>query len=129
MTKQISYSFNEMQIVGAVGQAIYVKTLMYDYQNDDDVEQWICLVFSMTKWIELQKAWVNCKKDFCERYQHFCGWGSVSSECSLLGEIDLRIDPDFRDPNFDFDTHDFSKDIKMVPVYRPKDFFVDMEHG
>jgi hypothetical protein len=130
--KEIAYSFNQLEIVGASGRDIFVKSLITIQDGTEEYGvkfEWACLVFSMTKWTVLQKAWVVRKKELCELYGHFCGTGSVVSYCDYVGEIDLRIDPDFNDPNFDVDTHDFSADLKMFTMYRPNYFGIDMEHG
>ena len=111
MKNTITYSYDNLQIVGAYGKDIYVLPQYLMGEDTEDMKA--CLVFSMTKWIELQKAWISEKKDFCERYNHFCGWGDVISQYVCVGEIDVRID----------------NEIKVVPLLKPLDFLVDMEHG
>jgi hypothetical protein len=111
MENTISYSYDNLRVIGANGKNIYV---LPEYLMDEEGENLEgCLVFTMTKWIELQKAWITEKKDFCERYEHFCGWGDITSHYTRVGEVDVRI----------------GDEIKSVPLLKTFDFLVDMEHG
>ena len=111
MENTISYSYENLKIIGAYGKNIYV---LPEHLTDEDGEELqACLVFTMTKWVELQKSWIGEKKDFCERYNHFCGYGEIISNYTSIGEIDVRI----------------GEEIKIVPLLKPIDFLVDMEHG
>jgi hypothetical protein len=111
MENTITYFYDNLEIIGAAGKNIYV--LPTDLLEKDGEEIEACLVFTMTKWVELQKAWITEKKEFCERYNHFCGWGDITSHYTCVGEIDVRI----------------GDEIKVVPLLKPLDFLVDMEHG
>jgi hypothetical protein len=117
MEDTISYSFDDLEIVGAQGKEIYVRSIVYAEGDDlQIVEKLVCLQFSMTKWIELQKAWISEKRDFCERYEHFCGWGDVSSHYKNNGYSIELLDPE-------------TNKMKRVSILIPTDFLVDMEHG
>ena len=110
MDNTISYPYDNLKVMGVMGQNIFVKP-EYIYSADNEFQG--CLVMSMTKWVELQKCWLKQKKGFCERYEHFCGVGDITSHYTRVGEIDIRIEDE----------------IQMVPLLKPFDFLVDMEHG
>jgi hypothetical protein len=112
MENTISYSFDELEIVGAQGKEIYVRSMVYS----EEQEKLVCLQFSMNKWIELQKSWISEKKAFCERYEHFCGWGDVTSHYKNNGYSIELLDPE-------------TNEMKRVSILIPTDFLVDMEHG
>jgi hypothetical protein len=110
----ITYDFEKLEIVGVMGQKVFVKSqiMSYDMFEDDELH-WVCLLFNMTSWTQLQKTWIRSKKDICELYNHFCGWGMVISDSVEVGEVDIEI----------------GDEIVIVPLLKPTDFFVDMEHG
>jgi hypothetical protein len=112
MKNTISYSYDNLQIVGAYGKNIYVRSMVYT----EEQEKLVCLEFSMTKWIELQKAWITEKKDFCERYEHFCGSGDITSHYKNNDYSIELLDPE-------------TNEMKRVSILIPTDFLVDMEHG
>lgn len=112
MKDTISYSYDDLQIVGAYGKNIYVRSYVWN----DEEHKLVCLQFSMTKWIELQKAWISEKRDFCERYEHFCGWGDITSNYTNTGSSIELLDED-------------TNEMKRVSILKPLDFLVDMEHG
>jgi hypothetical protein len=115
MENTISYSFDDLEIVGAYGRNIYVRSKVWKTE-DTDYRKLVCLQFSMTKWIELQKAWITEKKNFCERYEHFCGWGDVISNYKDNGYSIELLDTE-------------TMELKRVSILQPTDFLVDMEHG
>ena len=115
---EVSFNFDELEIAGVLGRKIYVKAKISIDDLDDDIELynvWGCLEFSMTTWIKLQKEWIKAKKNHCELYDYFCGKGLVSSEAQNLGLIDLVVDN--------------RNEAILVPLYKPLDFLIDMEHG
>ncbi|MBM3454204.1 MAG: hypothetical protein FJX80_03535 [Bacteroidetes bacterium] len=115
---EVSFNFDELEIVGVFGRKIYVKAKISIDDLDDEIELynvWGCLEFSMTTWIELQKKWIKEKKEYCERYDYFCGFGTVASTAENKGDVELVIDN--------------TNEVVLVPLYKPLDFYIDMEHG
>lgn len=111
---EISYTIDELKIVGVYGKDIYV--LATNVFTEDDVEKPInaVLVFNKTKWVNLQKEYIDEKRDFCERYNHFCGDAIIISNCyEADGLMDIRI----------------GDKIELLDTFVITDFMVDMEHG
>ena len=120
----INYMFNELEIIGAMGKNIYVRTTIdhWDETQEEGVSsynrsEFVCLVFSMTSWMKLQKTYIDGKKKICEMYDHFCGWSDIESEVEFVGMVEMRVE------------HDDVSEIVEVRALRPKTFDVCMEHG
>jgi len=122
--EEISYMMNELEIIGAMGKNIYVRASIdhYDETEHEGVlkygrSEFVCLVFSMTSYMEMQKTYIKNKKKICEAYGHFCGWSDIVSDCEFVGYVDMRVE------------HDDVNEIVEVRALRPKNFQVCMEHG
>jgi hypothetical protein len=117
--EQVSYMMNDLEIIGAMGQNIYVRSQVSHFNDEtkDFTFEWVCLVFSMTSYINMQKEYIKNKKKICEMYNEFCGWSDITSDCVVIGSVDMRIE-----------TEDINE-IVEVRALRPKNFQVCMEHG
>ena len=117
--EQVSYMMNDLEIIGAMGQNIYVRSQVSHFNDEtkDFTFEWVCLVFSMTSYINMQKEYIKNKKKICEIYNEFCGWSDITSDCVVIGSVDMRIE-----------TEDINE-IVEVRALRPKNFQVCMEHG
>ncbi len=117
--EEVSYMMNELEIIGAMGKNIYCRSEVSHF-NDETKEfthEWVCLVFSMTSYMNMQKEYIKNKKMVCEAYNEFCGWSDITSDCEVIGSVDMRIE-----------TEDLNE-IVEVRALRPKNFQVCMEHG
>jgi hypothetical protein len=115
----VSYMMNELEIIGAIGKEVYVRAEVSHF-NDEKKEfthEWVCLVFSMTSYMNMQKEYIKNKKMICEAYNEFCGWSDITSDCEVIGSVDMLIE-----------TEDVNE-IVEVRALRPKNFQVCMEHG
>jgi len=117
--EQVSYMMNELEIIGAMDKNVYVRSNVSHFNSEtkEFTEEWVCLVFSMTSYMEMQKTYIKNKKKICEMYGHFCGWSDITSDCEFVGHVDMRIE-----------TEDVNE-IMEVRALRPKNFQVCMEHG
>jgi len=122
--EQVSYMMNELEIIGAMGKNIYVRAIIEHWNETEnegvlryDRSEFVCLVFSMTSYMEMQKTYIKNKKKICEMYGHFCGWSDITSDCEFVGYVDMRVE------------HDDVNEIMEVRALRPKNFQVCMEHG
>lgn len=105
-TIEVSYSFECLEIIGVVGEDVFLRGAL-DFEQD-------CLIqISRRLFMESMEYWLDDKKDYCERYDHFCGvMGSIRSlDCEKNGKIEV--------------------DGKLLRVYKVNaiDSDTDMEHG
>jgi hypothetical protein len=61
------------KIIGVVGKNIYLLT--HGYEDDADVKDIDDCVVIITEstYKRLWKKWIEGKRDYCERFNHFCG--------------------------------------------------------
>ena len=105
-TIEVSYSFDCLEILGVVGEDVFLRGIP-DFEQD-------CVVqISRQLFKESLDYFLNDKKDYCERYDHFCGvMGSIRSlDCEKMGKIEVEG--------------------KLLKVYKVNaiDSDTDMEHG
>lgn len=105
-TIEVSYSFDCVDILGVLGGDVFLRGTP-DFEHD-------CVVqISRELFKESLDYYLNDKKDYCERYNHFCGvMGSIRSlDCERMGKIEV--------------------DGKLLRVYKVNaiDPDTDMEHG
>lgn len=114
MYEDVMYSFEDLEIIGVMGRKIYVKTqVLSDWYFEDGDFHWAGLLFDFSSWTKLQKEWIKNKKVHCEYYNHFCGFGQVASEVKYISDVMFVID----------------NEEMFVPLFKPINFHVDMEHG
>jgi len=114
------------EVLGVFGKNIHLLTDGFTENDSDTSESFECvLVISESLYIKEWKKWIAGKKDYCERWNEYCGvMGIVYSEdakevgtCKLIKWSD---DLDQEEPT-----------IVEVPVYRVTKFsdIPDFEHG
>ena len=121
MENAITYSFDDLRIVGVTKNGIYATTdcLFIDDPNSDDIMEieHFYLLFTPRMWTQLHNEWINHKERYCTHYGHFCGWGSIHSQYEIWGSANKMVMT--------------NNEFKMIEVnvYKVKDILVDMEHG
>ena len=83
-TIEVAYSFDDLNIFGVYGNEVYLKGT-YDIKNE-------CIIkISRSLFKKSLDYWLTDKKDYCERYGHFCGaMGSIRSTDfeEVIGEFE-----------------------------------------
>ncbi len=120
MEESIHLNPIEDTLIGAYGKYMYFKAEGGDY---------IVAVKDKT-YYKILKEFIKTKRDFCERYDHFCGvWGEFASKkVERLEDLVLNEYIDVEDN----DINDGLEEVKVTyPVYLVREFVMqcDMEHG
>ena len=103
---EITYSFDDLSILGVRGSDVYLKGL-YGFKN-------VCIIeISKTLFTKSLDLWLEDKKRYCELWGHFCG---------IMGSIRSFDYEKMDDMNFD------GQKIKWYRINSIVDF-TDMEHG
>ena len=80
----VSYSFDDLNILGVFGQDVFVKGRL---GFDED-----CIIkISRRLFKQSLDCWLNDKREYCIRYEDFCGaMGTIrSNECSSEGTKEI----------------------------------------
>ena len=109
------------RIIGVVENEIYFKPEYRDY----------VIVTTETEYLKLVKEYINTKRDFCKRYNHFCGvFGEFSAEKYERVKEDFVLNEPF---DVEDDGENDGMEIRKVPypIYFVSEFDkrCDMEHG
>jgi len=123
MEEEITLRLNphEDRIIGVIGNAIYFKPKHENY----------VLIVKRREYLRILNLYLDSKKDFCKRYDHFCG---------VFGELQVLEYETYREG---FKMNEFNEvedngendgiEFKEVeyPLYKVIKFddHVDMEHG
>ena len=102
------YGYDDLNVIGVSKKGVFVKP----------EDQMVYLLFTRKMWNKTQKEWLDRKMDYCERYGHFCGWGSIISKVEYAG-----------DGTYNIHKEDFTTEVVDIPIYKVLDVMVDMEHG
>lgn len=117
----ISLNPHEDRIIGIIGNDIYFKSKHNDYIITTD----------RNEYFRILNLYLDCKKDYCERYDHFCGvFGDLfpkeyirDKNDFILNEM-IEIEDDGKNDGIDF----IQKPYPLYHVFIFEDH-VDMEHG
>lgn len=73
ITGTVSYSFDDLEILGVVGENVYIRG---DYNQGKT-----CIVrISRSLFVDSLNYWLNDKKRHCEKWNEFCGvMGRISA--------------------------------------------------
>ena len=74
----IGYTFNS-QVLGVVGDEIIIEGWVHQMNDTHDVDNAI-LVLKTNVYFDSLTKWIEEKRDYCERYGHFCGFGIMDAE-------------------------------------------------
>ncbi len=111
---------HEDRIIGVVEEYIYFKPDHRDY----------IIVTTEKEYLNTLKRWIAAKRDFCERYNHFCGvFGELNAEkYSRIKDIVLN---EYFDVEDDGENEGLAMREVPYPTYLVGEFdkHVDMEHG
>ena len=111
----------EDRIIGIIENKLYFKPKYRDY----------IIVTTENEHLKLLKGYIKTKRDFCKRYNHFCGvFGEFTAKKYKKVKSDFKL-------NEPFDVEDDGKndglEMKEIsyPVYFVYEFEMDfdMEHG
>jgi hypothetical protein len=119
--KEIYLNPLEDRIIGVVDNNIYFKSEYRDY----------VLIITEIEYIQLVKQYINTKRDFCKRYNHFCGvFGEFSANKYERLTNDFVLNQPF---DVEDDGNNDGLEIREVqyPIYFVHEFdkHCDMEHG
>lgn len=110
---QLSFSFDSLEILGVFGNKVYIRGFYFSQIKDDMID--CVLEFKNKLFKKSLNLWLKDKKDYCERWGHFCGvMGSIRSD--NFEEIGSVI----------FD--DEKKELRTFKINSIEEF-CDMEHG
>ena len=117
---EINFEAPVTEVLGVFGKEIHLFT----YGHKDDTEDFECiLIMTEKEYLNQWKKWIKGKRDYCERYNHYCGvMGYVYSEdAELIGTQKLN--------RYNSDTGEDG--IIEFPVYKAEKFWdePDFEHG
>jgi len=111
----------EDRIIGVVENEIYFKPEHRDY----------IIVTTENEYLKLVKEYINSKRDFCKRYNHFCGvFGEFTAKKYKRAKEDFKLNEPF-----DVEDDGINDGLEMravpYPVYLVYEFEMDcdMEHG
>ena len=105
-TTFLAYSFDDLNILGVIGKDVFLRG-RYNFEQD-------CVIQIPRQLFKKSvDHWLDDKKDYCERYDHFCGMmGSIRPiDYQEMGTI--VVDED---------------ELKVFKFNSIEDF-TDMEHG
>lgn len=108
---ELTFTPNENQILGVVGDMIYVK----NFEN--------VLIIPRNEYFRAWNLWIDCKQDYCKRYGHFCGvfGGLEPKEYSKHSKIILN---EWSESEEDI----VEREYQTYIITKFEDH-VDMEHG
>jgi len=105
-TTLLAYSFDDLDILGVYGKDVYLRGKI-NFEHD-------CVIQISTQLFKKSlDYWINDKKDYCERYDHFCGMmGSIRPlEYEEMGKMEIE-------------------EVELtVYKFNSIEEFTDMEHG
>lgn len=123
--KKIHTSIDPVNInlLGVVGKYLFIRD---DTAYFDDTEETFSVVIKIkeSEFNKLFKKYVEAKRDYCKRYNHFCGVHGhyYSEDVKQIGEIDVIF--------FNMEGDElvnYYKDVPLIEVIEWSD--PDMEHG
>jgi hypothetical protein len=129
IVESVGFSFDDFKILSVMGSDIYIKGYIVFEACFDDSEYDCVIIIDRDLFQKALNVWLDTKKDFCERYKHFCGvQGDIISNDYELVETTYHILDEEKLLNSDEDSGDFYKNVKG---FRVKSFNedIDMEHG
>jgi len=90
-TTLLAYSFDDLDILGVFGKDVYLKGTI-------NFEQDCVIQIPRQLFKRSMDYWLNDKKDYCERYDHFCGvMGSIrpldyqEMGTTVVDEVELKV--------------------------------------
>lgn len=106
---EVDYSFDDLNILGVIGKDVFLRG-RYNFEQD-------CVIQIPRQLFKKSlDYWLDDKKDYCERYDHFCG---------MMGSIRPL---DFQEMGTMVVDEDEPKELKVFKFNSIEDF-TDMEHG
>ncbi len=111
----ISYDPSTDEVLGVFGKDIHIK--VYD-ENDEP----IVLILSKKLFQKTWDNWIKGKKDYCERYKHYCGvMGYTFIEEGEILENKIKL--------YEYDDVNMKEiDVNVIRVTKFYDLH-DFEHG
>ena len=116
----ISYNLDQLDILTAKDDDVFLRGS--SYSEDGDFNECVLIMtrelfhYSITKWLD-------AKKDFFKRYNHFCGVGTITCDVfKPVGTINLLLLDSFEN------TYS-GPEYEDVISYRVESIEIDMEHG
>ena len=125
----VTFSFDNLDILTAVGDDVYVRA---DISNGD-VQCECVAIMSRKVFHNAMTEWLDSKKNFNERYNHFCGVGyflcnefKEEKRINILSENQEEFEKTFMD-----DTSQDEEELKYIDAraLRLLSLTLDMEHG
>lgn len=82
----VVFSFDNLHILGVMDEHVFVRA-----RNSENDEECVAKL-TRKKFHETLDLWLNDKKAYCERYNHFCGvMGQIfCDEYNIEGQTNLR---------------------------------------
>jgi hypothetical protein len=113
--KEISYDPSTDEILGVVGKNIHIK--IYDANEEP-----IVLILAKKLFHKTWDNWIKGKKDYCERYKHYCGvMGYTFIEEGEILKDKIKL--------YEYkDEHMKEVDATVIKVIKFNDYH-DFEHG
>ena len=73
MEDLIVFSFDNLDILGVFGENVFLRGI-------NDSEEEIVIQLTQKQFHDSLDCWLNDKRSFCERYNHYCGsMGQITS--------------------------------------------------
>jgi len=121
MEENIYVNPQQDRIIGVIDDKIYLKSEYLDY----------IVITTEKEYFKIFKEYVSSKRDFCKRYNHFCG-----AFGDFYANKYERLKDDFiiKEP-FEVEDNDINDGLEMrdisYPIYFVEKFdkYCDMEHG
>lgn len=126
--ENITFDPSENKVLGVFGNDIYIRSL-FTGNNLDDVKT-IVLIISREEYSRVWNLWLDGKKEYCERHNHFCGVDGVfyAKEFEVADKVLINMEAPF----WDFHDEDTWTYIETpVDTFRITKFndAPDFEHG
>ena len=126
----VTFGFDNLHILTAIGDDVYVRA---DYSSDDSIDIEECVaIMSRRIFNDAMTEWLDSKKDFNERYNHFCGTGyflcyeynEEKEKINILSEDQEEFDRIFMED-------EDKAELKYIDAraFRLLVLKLDMEHG
>ena len=112
------------EVFGGFNGFVHCEGFTLDEDGGDITKIDLALVIPIGMYLSMQKAYLNKKLDYCDRYGHYCGV-FMDVECEAVDDFGtVTLDTDYDDDG-NPTTH------KELPMVRVKSFSkeIDAEHG
>lgn len=111
----ISYDPSTDEILGVIGNKIHIKVY-------DENEEPVVLIITKKLFHKTWNNWIDGKKDYCERYKHYCGvLGYTFIEDGKILDKKIKLN--------EYKNNDIVEiEAKVIEVKKFYDYH-DFEHG